>query len=46
MNLSVRDLNARYSSSQGPVYAVENVTFDLPDGQSLGIAGEFYSENM
>jgi len=40
MELSVKDLVARYSSSQGPVYAVENVTFDLPDGQSIGIAGE------
>ena len=38
--MSVRDLNARYSSSQGPVYAVEDVSFDLPDGESLGIAGE------
>ena len=40
MELSVRDLVARYSSSQGPVYAVENVDFDLPEGQSIGIAGE------
>ncbi len=40
MKLSVKDLNARYFSSQGPVYAVENVTFDLPEGQSIGIAGE------
>ena len=40
MELSVRDLVARYSSSQGPVYAVENVNFDLPEGQSIGIAGE------
>ena len=38
--MSVRDLSARYSSSQGPVYAVEDVSFDLPDGESLGIAGE------
>ncbi|MDH3277713.1 MAG: ABC transporter ATP-binding protein [Nitrosopumilus sp.] len=40
MELSVKDLVARYSSSQGPVYAVEKVTFDLPEGQSIGIAGE------
>jgi peptide/nickel transport system ATP-binding protein len=40
MELSVKDLVARYSSSQGPVYAVENVDFDLPEGQSIGIAGE------
>ncbi|MFQ5440106.1 MAG: ABC transporter ATP-binding protein [Nitrosopumilaceae archaeon] len=40
MKLTVRDLVARYSSSQGPVYAVENVDFELPEGQSIGIAGE------
>jgi len=40
VKLSVKDLVARYSSIQGPVYAVENVNFDLPEGQSIGIAGE------
>ena len=40
MKLSVKDLTARYSSSNGPVYAVEDVDFDLEDGQSIGIAGE------
>jgi peptide/nickel transport system ATP-binding protein len=40
MEMSVKDLIARYSSSQGSVYAVENVSFDLPEGQSIGIAGE------
>jgi len=40
MKLSVKDLTARYSSSSGPVYAVENVNFELKDGESLGIAGE------
>jgi len=40
MKLSVRDLVARYSSSSGPVYAVEDVNFDLQEGESLGIAGE------
>ena len=40
MKLSVQDLTARYSSSNGPVYAVEDVDFDLEDGQSIGIAGE------
>ena len=40
MKLSVKDLTARYSSSNGPVYAVEDVDFDLDDGQSIGIAGE------
>jgi len=40
MKLSVKDLNARYSSSKGSVYAVEDVNFDLDDGESIGIAGE------
>ncbi|MGD2106680.1 MAG: ABC transporter ATP-binding protein [Nitrosopumilaceae archaeon] len=40
MKLSVKDLTARYSSSNGAVYAVEDVDFDLEDGQSIGIAGE------
>ncbi|MFZ8908838.1 MAG: ABC transporter ATP-binding protein [Nitrosopumilaceae archaeon] len=40
MKLSVKDLTARYSSSNGPVYAVEDVDFELEDGQSIGIAGE------
>ena len=40
MKLSVKDLNARYDSSNGPVYAVDDVNFDLNDGESLGIAGE------
>ncbi len=40
MKLSVKDLTARYSSSNGPVYAVDDVDFDLDDGQSIGIAGE------
>jgi peptide/nickel transport system ATP-binding protein len=40
MKLSVKDLIARYASSLGPVYAVDNVNFDLAEGQSIGIAGE------
>ena len=40
MKLSVRDLVARYSSLSGPVYAVQDVNFDLNEGESLGIAGE------
>ncbi len=40
MKLSVKDLTARYDSISGPVYAVENVNFELKDGESLGIAGE------
>ena len=38
--MSVRDLKSRYHSFKGPVYACEDVSFDLPDGESVGIAGE------
>jgi peptide/nickel transport system ATP-binding protein len=30
----------QYSTSKGPVYAVEDVEFDIESGESLGIAGE------
>lgn len=40
MKLSVKDLTARYFSSKGPVYAVEDVDFELAEGESIGIAGE------
>ncbi|MDH3204275.1 MAG: ABC transporter ATP-binding protein, partial [Nitrosopumilus sp.] len=38
--LTINDLSTRYSSSKGPVYAVDDVSFQLEDGQSIGIAGE------
>ena len=40
MKLSVKDLNAKYFSSKGLVYAAEDVNFDLGEGESIGIAGE------
>jgi peptide/nickel transport system ATP-binding protein len=40
MILIVNGLSAHYNSSKGPVYAVDNVDFDLVDGESIGIAGE------
>jgi len=40
MKLSVKNLVARYSSVDGPVYAVEDVNFELNEGESIGIAGE------
>ncbi len=38
--LVVNGLSARYDSSKGPVYAVDDVDFQLNDGESIGIAGE------
>ncbi len=38
--LSVKGLSARYTTSKDPVYAVDDVDFELEDGQSIGIAGE------
>ncbi len=38
--LSVNGLSAKYTTSNGPVYAVDDVDFELEDGQSIGIAGE------
>lgn len=38
--LKVSSLTARYGTSKGHVHAVEDVDFELHDGQSIGIAGE------
>ena len=38
--LKVKGLSSTYSSSKGPVYAVDDVDFTLNDKESLGIAGE------
>jgi len=38
--LTVNGLSARYTTSKGPVYAVDDVDFELEDGKSIGIAGE------
>lgn len=38
--LTVKGLSAKYDSSNGPVYAVDDVDFTLKQGQSIGIAGE------
>jgi len=40
MVLIVNGLFAQYQTSKGPVYAVDDVSFDLSDGESIGIAGE------
>lgn len=39
-DLQVSGLSVRYSASRGPVYAVDDVDFELRDGKSVGIAGE------
>ncbi len=38
--LKIDGLSSRYSSSKGPVYAVDDVDFELEHGESIGIAGE------
>jgi peptide/nickel transport system ATP-binding protein len=38
--LIVTGLSSRYASSKGPVYAVDDVDFELDSGTSIGIAGE------
>lgn len=40
MVLIVHRLSAQYHTSKGSVYAVDDVDFDLADGESIGIAGE------
>ena len=39
-SLNVKDLSAEYKTSKGRVHALQDVTFSLNDGESLGIAGE------
>jgi peptide/nickel transport system ATP-binding protein len=38
--LTVKDLTVTYSTSGGPVPAVRGVSFEIPAGSSLGLAGE------
>ena len=38
--LIVDGLSSKYSSSKGPVYAVDDVDFELAHGESMGVAGE------
>ena len=38
--LEVRDLTMHYKTSKGEVSAINNVSFDVKKGQSLGLVGE------
>ena len=38
--LEVNDLTMHYMTRKGPVFAVDNVTFSLKRGESLGLVGE------
>ena len=38
--LSIRDLSIQYDSMAGPVYAVNRVSLDMEDGETVGIVGE------
>lgn len=40
MALIINGLSAQYYTSKGSVYAVDDVDFNLTDGESIGIAGE------
>ncbi len=38
--LSVRDLRLEYATERGPLRAVDGISFDLEEGEALGIIGE------
>ncbi|MGD8752500.1 MAG: ATP-binding cassette domain-containing protein, partial [Anaerolineales bacterium] len=38
--LEVKDLTMHYRTRKGPVYAVDDVSFSLGRGESLGLVGE------
>ncbi|OLD91604.1 dipeptide/oligopeptide/nickel ABC transporter ATP-binding protein [Euryarchaeota archaeon 13_1_20CM_4_64_14] len=40
MLLEVKDLVIEYATESGPVHAVDGVSFDLDEGEALGLAGE------
>ena len=44
--LKVTGLTSRYSSSKGPVYAVDDVDFKLDDGESLELQVRVHVEKV
>ncbi|MDG6954361.1 MAG: ABC transporter ATP-binding protein [Nitrososphaerota archaeon] len=38
--LSVRDLHVTFSTPRGPLYAVQGISFDLGEGETMGLVGE------
>lgn len=38
--LEVKDLTIHYRTKTGPLVAVDSVSFDIPEGQNLGLVGE------
>ena len=39
-DIEVSDLSVNYKTSHGDIHALENIEFQLEDGESIGIAGE------
>mgnify|MGYP000025964667 CR=1 FL=1 len=38
--LSIKDLNVSFSTEEGPLHALKNVSFDVPEARIVGIVGE------
>ena len=38
--LKITDLNVRFTTEDGPLLALKDVSFDVPEGRIVGIVGE------